>query len=98
VVPSSIHPLHSAYRNYERASRCLRLPVMWIVSSLRYSSISTFVPQADGSGYRSKWVSALRRAQNLEGLDQLDRVVRPVTRAAADRDLGPVVQRNEAAG
>jgi hypothetical protein len=36
VVPSSIHPLHSAYRNKDRASRCLRLPVMCVVSSLRY--------------------------------------------------------------
>src|SRR5262249_56395704 len=35
VVPSPIHPLHSAYRNSDRASRCLRLPVMWVVSSLR---------------------------------------------------------------
>ena len=50
VVPSPIHPLHSAYRNSERASRCLRLPVMWVVSSLRYSAMSTSVPQADGSG------------------------------------------------
>lgn len=71
---------------------------MWVVSSLRYSSISTSAPQAAGSGYRSRWVSALRRAQNLEGLDEPDRVVRPATRTAADRDLGPVVQCNEAAG
>lgn len=33
VVFSSIQPLHSAYRNNDRANRCLRLPVMWVVSS-----------------------------------------------------------------
>ena len=37
VVSSPIQPLHSAYRNSDRASRCLRLPVMWVVSSFRYS-------------------------------------------------------------
>ena len=32
------------------------------------------------------------------GLDQPDRVVRPASRQAADRDLGPIAQRSEAAG
>ena len=50
VVPSPIQPLHSAYRNNERASRCLRLPVMCVVSSLRYSAMSASAHQADGSG------------------------------------------------
>ena len=35
VVPSVICPEHSPYRNSERASRCLRLPVGWVDSSLR---------------------------------------------------------------
>ena len=35
VVPSTIWPLTSAYRNSERASRCLRLPVGCTDSSLR---------------------------------------------------------------
>ena len=50
VVVSPIHPLHNAYRNSERANRCLRLPVMWVDSSLRYSATSTPSHQADGSG------------------------------------------------
>lgn len=35
VVPGPIQPLHRACRNSERASRCLRLPVRWVDSSLR---------------------------------------------------------------
>src|SRR5690606_4337465 len=35
VLPSRSQPLASAYRNSERASRCLRLPVGWLDSSLR---------------------------------------------------------------
>ena len=35
VLPSVIWPEHSPYRNSERASRCLRLPVGWVDSSLR---------------------------------------------------------------
>ena len=50
VVFSSIQPLHSAYRNSDRASRCLRLPVMCVVSSLRYSCTSTPSHHAIGSG------------------------------------------------
>jgi hypothetical protein len=50
VVSSVIQPLHSAYRKSERARRCLRLPVMCVLSSLRYSSTSTSDDHADGSG------------------------------------------------
>ena len=35
VVSGPIQPLHNAWRNSERASRCLRLPVGWLLSSLR---------------------------------------------------------------
>ena len=35
VVSGPIQPLTSAYMNSERASRCLRLPVGWVDSSLR---------------------------------------------------------------
>src|SRR3569833_217683 len=62
VVFSPIQPLHSAYRNNDRASRCLRLPVMWVDSSLRYSWTSHPSHHAAGNGYRSRCVSALRRA------------------------------------
>ena len=31
VVPSVTQPLQIAYRNSDRASRCLRLPVMWVI-------------------------------------------------------------------
>lgn len=50
VVPSPIQPLHNPYRNRERASRCLRLPVMWVDSSLRYNCASTPPLQDAGSG------------------------------------------------
>ncbi len=33
--PGRIQPLHRPYRNRERASRCLRLPVGWVDSSFR---------------------------------------------------------------
>ena len=39
VVSGPIHSLHSAYRNSDRASRCLRLPVGCELSSFRYSTI-----------------------------------------------------------
>ena len=39
VEPSCTQPLHSAYRNSERASRCFRLPVGWVDSSFRYRSM-----------------------------------------------------------
>ena len=35
AVSSHIQPLHSPYRNSDRASRCLRLPVGWLDSSFR---------------------------------------------------------------
>jgi len=35
VLSGPIHPLHSACRNSDRASRCLRLPVGCTDSSLR---------------------------------------------------------------
>lgn len=35
VVCGPIQPLHNPYRNSDRASRCLRLPVMWVLSSFR---------------------------------------------------------------
>ena len=50
VVSSLIHPLHSPYRNSDRANRCLRLPVMWVDSSLRYSARSASAAQRAGSG------------------------------------------------
>ena len=50
VVFSPIQPLHNAYRNSDRASRCFRLPVIWVDSSLRYSATSTPSHQADGNG------------------------------------------------
>ena len=56
VVPSPIQPLHSPKRNSERASRCFRLPVRWVDSSLRYS----WTPQCSGSGTEYKCVSADR--------------------------------------
>ncbi|SHV32896.1 Uncharacterised protein [Mycobacteroides abscessus subsp. abscessus] len=62
VVFSPMNPLHSAYRKSERAKRCFRLPVMCVDSSLRYNCTSTVSAHAAGSGYRSRWVSALRRA------------------------------------
>jgi hypothetical protein len=34
-VPSQIQPLHRAYRNKLRASRCLSEPVGWVDSSFR---------------------------------------------------------------
>lgn len=46
VVPSVTQPLQMAYRNSDLARRCLRLPVMWVDSSLRYSC----TPQSAGSG------------------------------------------------
>ncbi len=35
VVFSPTQPLQIEYRNSDRARRCLRLPVMWVDSSLR---------------------------------------------------------------
>src|SRR5215218_8380022 len=58
VLPSVMSPLQSPYRNSERARRCLRLPVGWVDSSLRYRS----TPHSAGNGQRSRWVSALRCA------------------------------------
>ncbi|MCY1185106.1 hypothetical protein D9M73_258570 [compost metagenome] len=55
-APGLSQPLHSAYRNSDRARRCLRLPVGWLDSSLKYNSI----PGKPGSGKGIKWVSALR--------------------------------------
>src|SRR3954447_12156561 len=40
VVPPCTQPLHNAYRNSERASRCFSEPVGWTDSSLRYRSTS----------------------------------------------------------
>ncbi len=37
--PARSQPLVSAYRNSERARRCLRLPVGWLDSSLKYRSM-----------------------------------------------------------
>ena len=56
--PGRIQPLHRAYRNSERASRCFRLPVGWVDSSLRYRATS----HDGGNGKRSRCVSALRLA------------------------------------
>ena len=53
VVPSRIQPLHSPYRNSDRASRCLRLPVGWVDSSLKYRWM--FGTAGIASGIR--WVS-----------------------------------------
>ena len=46
VLPSVIWPLQSPYRKSDRASRCLRLPVGCVDSSLRYSC----TPHSGGSG------------------------------------------------
>src|SRR6516165_540426 len=54
VVPSWIWPLQRAYRNRDRASRCLREPVGCVDSSLRYRSTSG----NDHSGTRTRCVSA----------------------------------------
>src|SRR6516165_10004069 len=54
VVPSWIWPLQRAYRNRDRASRCLREPVGCVDSSLRYRSMSGNAP----SGTRTRCVSA----------------------------------------
>ena len=35
VWPRCRRPLHSAYRNSERANRCFRLPLGWVDSSLK---------------------------------------------------------------
>ena len=58
VEPSRTQPLHSAYRNSERANRCLRLPVGWVDSSFKYRSMPALANAGSGSGIR--WVSALR--------------------------------------
>src|SRR6185437_6850674 len=58
VVPSPIFPLHKAYRNSERASRCLSEPVGCVDSSFRYRSM----PGKDGSGKCTRCVSAERLA------------------------------------
>ena len=58
VVPSVISPLHSAYRNSERARRCFSEPVGWVDSSFRYRSTSGNA----GSGNATRWVSAERFA------------------------------------
>src|SRR4051812_45176947 len=58
VAPSRIQPLHSAYRNSDRASRCLSEPVGCTDSSFRYRSM----PRSNGNGNGSRWVSALRFA------------------------------------
>src|SRR5471030_766394 len=55
-APGLSQPLHSAYRNSERASRCFRLPVGWLDSSLKYNSI----PGNPGNGKGIRCVSALR--------------------------------------
>ncbi|CAI8783778.1 hypothetical protein EMIT0357P_10548 [Pseudomonas marginalis] len=55
-APGLSQPLHSAYRNSERASRCFRLPVGWLDSSLKYNSM----PGRPGSGNGIRCVSALR--------------------------------------
>src|SRR5471032_526587 len=55
-APGLSQPLHSAYRNSERASRCFRLPVGWLDSSLKYNSM----PGKPGNGKGIRWVSALR--------------------------------------
>jgi len=55
-VPCSIQPLHSAYRNSERASRCFKLPVGCTDSSLKYSPM----PPTPGRSTRIRWVSAER--------------------------------------
>ena len=57
-VPSVIQPLHRAYRNSERASRCFKLPVGCTDSSFMYRSM----PQSAHNGKRSRCVSALRLA------------------------------------
>ena len=80
VVFSSIQPLHSAYRNSDRASRCLRLPVMWVVSSLRYSCTSTAV--APRHRQRIAQQMGVGAAPGV-GLDQPDRVVHPLAWLAA---------------
>ena len=56
--PGRIQPLHSPYRNSERARRCFKLPVGCVDSSFRYRS----TPQCSGSGKLSRCVSALRLA------------------------------------
>ncbi len=58
VVPSRIQPLHNAYKNSDRASRCLSEPVGCTDSSFRYSS----TPVTSGIGNTCRWVSALRFA------------------------------------
>lgn len=58
VVPSWIQPLQRAYRNSERASRCLSEPVGCTDSSLRYRS----TPVLSGIGNTCRWVSADRLA------------------------------------
>ena len=56
VVSGPMVPLQSPNRNSDRASRCLRLPVGWTDSSLRYRSRFHDV----GSGKTSRCVSADR--------------------------------------
>src|SRR5699024_12280799 len=58
--PGRIHPLHRAWRNRERASRCLSDPGGWLDSSLRSRS----TPGSLGSGTCSIWVSEVLLAED----------------------------------
>src|SRR5699024_12711912 len=62
--PGRIHPLHRAWRNRERASRCLSDPVGWLDSSLRWRSTH----QSLGSGTCSRWVSEVLLAADCTAL------------------------------
>src|SRR5699024_6401463 len=62
--PGRIHPLHRAWRNRERASRCLSDPVGCVVASLGQRS----TPHSLGSGTCSRWVSEVLLASDCTAL------------------------------
>src|SRR5690348_3705395 len=97
VVPSCSQPLHSAYRNSERASRCLRLPVGCVDSSFKYRSMPCTANAGSGSGtrcvsaLRQKSASMRRTASCTHGSTLLTSLLRLETRGADHRAPAVVV-------